>query len=117
MKYLIVSADDFGLTKSINEGIVKAYKEGIVTSLNLLPTGEAFEDALNLAKGLKLEDIGAHISLTETGPLTDPGLIPSLVTRGGRFYKNHNEFFLKFFLGAIDRDQVYVELKNQLDRK
>ena len=30
MKYLIVTADDLGLTKSINEGIAKACLEGIV---------------------------------------------------------------------------------------
>ena len=70
MKCLIVTADDFGLSKSINEGIVKAYKDGIVTSISLIPTGEAFHDAVALARDLKLEDIGAHLSLTETGPLT-----------------------------------------------
>src|SRR3990167_2854307 len=115
MKQLIVTADDFGLTKSINEGIVKAYKEGIVTFLSLMPTGEAFSDALKLAEELKLKEIGAHLSLTETKPLSDPSTIPSLVAKNNKFYKNHNEFFIKFLLKTIKHDHVYIELKKQLD--
>ena len=42
-KYLIVTADDLGLTGSINEGIAKACAEGIVTAVSVIPTGEAFE--------------------------------------------------------------------------
>ena len=106
MKQLIVAADDFGLTKSINKGIVKAYRDGIVTSLNIIPTGDAFEDAVKLLKDIKLEEVGAHLSLTETPLLTKPA----------EFYKNHNEFFFKFISGKIKRDEIYNELKNQLDK-
>ena len=116
MKQLIVAADDFGLTRSINEGIVRSHEEGIVTSLNLLPTGEAFDDALRLAKDIGLDEAGAHLALTETIPVADPSRIPSLVDKDGRFYKGHAQFFLKFLSGAINLDEVYVEWKAQLDR-
>lgn len=115
MKQLIITADDFGLTNGINEGIVKAYKEGVVTFLSFIPTGEAFEDALRLMRNLKLDSIGAHLSLTETSPLTEPGRIPGLVAKDNGFYKSHNEFFLKLFLGKIRQDEIYIELKRQLD--
>lgn len=116
MKQLIVAADDFGLTRSVNEGIVKAHKEGIVTSLNLLPTGDAFEDALRLARQMNLKEAGAHLALTETFPAADPSKIPTLVAAGNRFYKGHGQFLRKLLFGKIDLDQVYVELKSQLDR-
>jgi predicted glycoside hydrolase/deacetylase ChbG (UPF0249 family) len=115
MKYLIVSADDFGLTKTINEGIVKAYKEGIVTCVNLMPTGEAFESALKLAKVTGLNETGAHLALTQTNPLTETSKIPTLVTPNGSFYKDYKKFFLRFIHGLIDLDQVYIELKSQLN--
>jgi len=115
MKNLIVSADDFGFHKSINEGIAKARKEGIVTSLNLMPTGGAFEDAVRLIKEMDLKEIGAHLSLTETSPSLDAGKVPTLVAKDGRFHRNHTAFFLNFFLKKIDLLQVYLELKNQLD--
>ncbi|MEK7850371.1 MAG: ChbG/HpnK family deacetylase, partial [Deltaproteobacteria bacterium] len=31
MKYLIVNADDFGLSDYVNEGIIKAHKAGAIT--------------------------------------------------------------------------------------
>lgn len=116
MKQLIVAADDFGLTRSVNEGIVRSYEEGIVTSLNLMPTGEAFDDAMRLAKNIGLNEAGAHLALTETISVADPSRIPSLVDTDGRFYADNAKFFLKFLSGAIDLDEVYVELKAQLDK-
>ncbi len=114
MRYLIVSADDLGLTESINAGIIKAYREGIVTNLNLIPAGEAFEDAVGLMKTLKIEETGAHLSLTETRPVSDPQKIPTLLSKGKKFHKNHNIFFFKFILGLIKDDEIYAELENQL---
>lgn len=116
MKNLIVTADDFGLSKSINEGIVKAYREGIVTSLNLMPAGWAFEHALELARSIKLEEAGAHLSLTETSPISNPDSIPTLITGKETFYKTHTQFFLRLFLNRIERKDIYTELKKQLDR-
>ncbi|MGH9864633.1 MAG: ChbG/HpnK family deacetylase, partial [Candidatus Acidiferrales bacterium] len=36
MKRLIVNADDFGYTRGVNAGIVRAFREGIVTSTTLM---------------------------------------------------------------------------------
>ncbi len=115
MKYLIVTADDFGLTKSINEGIAKACREGIVNFLNFMPTGEAFDSALEFAKEMKLEEIGAHLSLTQTSPLTDPARIRTLVAKGGKFPGSYTRFLTNFFLGRIDPAEIYTELRNQLE--
>ncbi|OGW82963.1 MAG: hypothetical protein A2987_04190 [Omnitrophica bacterium RIFCSPLOWO2_01_FULL_45_10] len=116
MKYLIVAADDFGMTKSMNEGIVKAYKEGIVTSINFMPSGEAFEDARTLAMELKLKEIGGHLALTETSPVAEPDKVSSLVTRGNRFRKDYISLILDLFFKRIREDEIYIELKSQLGR-
>jgi len=105
VKYLIVTADDLGLAKSVNEGIAKAFRDGIVNSISVIPTGEAFEDALKIIKDLKLEEIGAHLALTETKPLLS----------SSKFYKNHNRFFKDIFFGKIAPDAIYKELKAQLE--
>ncbi len=115
MKKLIVTADDFGLTKSISEGVIKAYRDGIVTFLNIMPTGEAFRDTVCLLSDLKLDSIGAHLSLTEATPLSDPASIPSLIQKDNAFYKNHNDFLINFLLKKIDRDHIHIEFKRQLD--
>ena len=115
MKSLIVAADDFGLAKSINQGIIKAYKEGIITSINYMPSGDDFRDALELAEDIDIKEIGAHLSLTETSPVTDPKLIPSLIAKDGRFYKGRADFVTRLFTGKISYQEVYLELRNQLE--
>jgi len=115
MKRLIVSADDFGLTKTINQGIAGACRDGIVTSVNLIPTGEAFADAVRLMKDLGLGEAGAHLAFTETSPLAGARGIRTLITLDGRFHKNRNLFLLRFLAGRIDLDELYRELKSQMD--
>lgn len=105
MKYLIVTADDLGLSKSINEGIAKACREGIVSSVSVIPTGKALEDAVRRVKDLGLKDIGAHLSLTETEPLLS----------SSRFYKDHNALVKNIFFRNITSDAIYRELKAQLE--
>ena len=50
MKYLIVNADDFGLTPGINAGIVTAHEQGIVSSTTLMVHGAAAEEAAAWAR-------------------------------------------------------------------
>ena len=50
MKLLIVNADDFGFTRDVNEGIVHAHRQGILTASTLMATGPAFEHAVDLAR-------------------------------------------------------------------
>ena len=105
VKYLIVTADDLGLAKSINEGIAKACREGIVSSVSVIPAGEAFGDAVKIIKDLGIKEIGAHLALTETKPLLN----------FSKFYKNHNRFFKDIFFGKTDLEWAHKELKAQLE--
>lgn len=63
-KRLIVTADDFGLTEGVNRAIVRAHREGIVTSASLMVNGAAAEDAVALARQYPTLDIGLHLNLT-----------------------------------------------------
>ena len=49
-KYLIVNADDMGRTKDINNGILLAYKKGIVSSTTLVANSNAYNHAVNILK-------------------------------------------------------------------
>ncbi|HEY2380545.1 MAG TPA: ChbG/HpnK family deacetylase [Terriglobia bacterium] len=63
-KQLIVTADDFGLTEGVNQAIVRAHREGIVTSASLMINGGAAESAVELARQNPTLDIGLHLNLT-----------------------------------------------------
>ena len=62
-KQLVVNADDFGFTPDVNEGIVEAHRSGILTAATLMANGDAFEDAVRLARETPTLDIGAHLVL------------------------------------------------------
>ncbi len=62
MKKIIISADDFGLSKEVNDGVIKAYTDGVVTSSNIIVTKDSFKEAIsfieknqNLVIGLSLD--------------------------------------------------------------
>src|SRR5215831_20185736 len=63
-KQLIVTADDFGLTDGVNRAVVRAHKEGVVTSASLMVNSPAFESAVELARQNPSLDIGLHLDLT-----------------------------------------------------
>ncbi len=65
MKKIVVTADDFGWTKGVNEGIVRSVKEGIVTDIAMmvLTDHENCKHAVSLIEKNKLSHIGLHTCL------------------------------------------------------
>lgn len=68
---LIVNADDFGLSKGQNYGIIEACRRGVVTSTTALINGEAVEHAAQLSRELPELGVGMHFVLTLGLPFTD----------------------------------------------
>ncbi len=114
-KLLIINADDFGLTNSINSGIIKAFKEGIVTSASLMVTGPAFNNARELIRTSPDLDIGLHLTLTNEKPILKPEYIKSLVDKNGDFLPLFN-FMLKYFMGRINKGELELEIRSQFEK-
>jgi len=83
MKRLIVNADDFGLSESVNHGILIAHRDGILTSASLLATGRAFAHAIASARQFPDLSVGVHVNLSEGTPVSPPARIASLVNERG----------------------------------
>ncbi|HMC98912.1 MAG TPA: ChbG/HpnK family deacetylase, partial [Ferruginibacter sp.] len=62
-KQLIVNADDFGQSKGINEGIITAHEQGIVTSASLMVRYEHANDAAKLSLRNEELSVGLHVDL------------------------------------------------------
>jgi predicted glycoside hydrolase/deacetylase ChbG (UPF0249 family) len=80
-----------------------------------MPSGGAFENALTLLKENGITETGAHLSLTQTHPLTEYSKVSTLVTSAGKFHNDYKTFFLRFISGKIDIVQAYFELKKQME--
>jgi hypothetical protein len=113
-RLLIVNADDFGLTKGVNIGVIKSFKEGVVTSASLLSVGKYFDHATELAKENLELDIGIHLCLTEEKPVLEKNDIPSLVDKSGCFLKSRWNFIFYYVFGKIKYAEVEKELDAQI---
>lgn len=86
---LVVRGDDMGYTHSGNEAIIKCYKEGIESSIEVLVASPWFPEAVKLLKQNPGVDVGIHLDLSSEWenikwrPLSD---CPSLKDANGYFY-------------------------------
>jgi predicted glycoside hydrolase/deacetylase ChbG (UPF0249 family) len=103
LKRLIINADDFGFTRDVSAGIVHAHREGVLTSTTLMANGDAFAEAVELARATPTLDVGAHLVLVHGTSLLDGRLLP----------KNPRSL-----LAALARNQidVYAELRAQIEK-
>ncbi|MEX0933684.1 MAG: ChbG/HpnK family deacetylase [Candidatus Paceibacterota bacterium] len=65
MKKVIINADDFGYSSSINRGILEAIKNDVVTSTSVMVYGRAVDEVTELSD---IEDIsvGLHVHMEKT---------------------------------------------------
>jgi hopanoid biosynthesis associated protein HpnK len=116
MRRLIVNADDFGLTSSVNKAILTAHERGIVTSASLMTGATAFEEAVGVAGEHPRLGVGVHLTLVNGRPVSRLDQIPTLVTSEGRFYQSPFEFIARLLLGNVRIEEVYRELRAQVSR-
>jgi predicted glycoside hydrolase/deacetylase ChbG (UPF0249 family) len=115
MKRLIISADDFGLTEGINEGIIRCAREGIVTSASVMANMPAFEQAVVLAGQCPGLATGVHLNLVKGSPLQPAGEVRSLVDDRGAFY-TLPRFTLRLLSGKIRLAEAEKELRSQVEK-
>ena len=54
-----------GLTEKVNEGILKAARDGVLTSTSIMAVGSAFEQAAEICRTEPKLDTGIHLTLVE----------------------------------------------------
>ncbi|EKS7109697.1 MULTISPECIES: chitin disaccharide deacetylase [Enterobacter] len=106
---LIVNADDFGLSKGQNYGIIEACRRGVVTSTTALVNGDAVEHAAQLSREVPALGVGMHFVLTLGMPLSPmPGL-----TRDGQLGK---WIWEQAEQGTLPLEEISCELDCQFNR-
>ncbi|UPR46641.1 carbohydrate deacetylase [Vibrio cyclitrophicus] len=82
---LILNADDFGLTETVNHGIVECFKAGVVKSTTIMMNQPGTLHAIELYHQGLVPEVGLHFTVTAGKPLSAPELVPSLVDDQGDF--------------------------------
>jgi predicted glycoside hydrolase/deacetylase ChbG (UPF0249 family) len=111
---LIVTADDYGAMRSIDDGIMKALEEGFVNTVSALVSySRSVDSIIELKSRYPNVPVGLHVSITSGYPVSDPSLIPSLVDDEGRFYTIDE---LIPIAGDVNLDDLRIEIIAQLSR-
>lgn len=99
MKRIIVNADDFGASVSVNRGIIRAHEEGVVSSTTIMANMPAFRDAVRLAKRVPSLGVGVHCNLIDGKPFVLDSFGRDVVVRAA--------------LGLIPQREIEEEFREQ----
>ncbi|MCZ4058879.1 chitin disaccharide deacetylase [Pantoea sp. LMR881] len=109
-KLLIVNADDFGLCKAQNYGIIDAFVNGVVTSTTAMVNAAGSAQAATLSAAHPELDIGLHFVLTTGQPLSP---LKELTDEKGKLGEL---FWLKAQAGTLPLAAIANELECQFLR-
>ena len=120
MRRLIINADDFGLTAGVNRAIVEAHENGVVSSATLMANGQAFAQAVSLARSTPRLGVGCHVVLVDGAPLLPQTQVHSLLDGSGnsagdaRFREGISKFGALAMLGRLAADEIEAEATAQI---
>jgi predicted glycoside hydrolase/deacetylase ChbG (UPF0249 family) len=115
-RMLIINADDYGLSSSHNEAILRCFRGRVCSSATIMPNMPAFEEACNMAHEYKFtRHIGMHLVLRDGPPLTDK------IKRYERFCNNDGLLNLSrqrpvFYLSLAEKEVLAEEMRAQIKR-
>ena len=113
---LIVNADDFGRSASVNQAVIRAHREGILTTASLMVNEPAFEEAVALAREHPRLGVGLHLTLLCGHSALPPGEIPGLVNVKGEFSRNPPGAGFRYFFQRSLREQLRREIHAQFQK-
>ncbi len=117
MKALIVNGDDFGVSSEVNAGIVRAHREGILTSASLMVAEAARDEAARAARGTPALDVGLHAVVCRGRRILAPGRLRGAVTSDGRFIANPVLAGLRYYFDRSMRAKLAPELRAQVEKQ
>ena len=116
MVQIILNADDFGASTSINTAVIQAHRQGILTSASLMVTGAAVAGAVELARQAPELAVGLHLVVAGGRAALPPDRIPHLVDGQG-FFPNHPlQAGLRYYFGRTAQAELAAEMEAQFER-
>ncbi len=113
---LVVNADDFGRSEEINAAVIRAHREGILTTASLMVNEPACEQAVALARENPRLGVGLHLTLLCGHSGLEPDRIPGLVNSRREFTDNPVAAGFRYFFQRSLREQLRAEIRQQFRR-
>lgn len=113
---LIFTADDFGRDEAINRAILRAHRDGVLTSASLMVAGEAFEHAVALAKSTPTLAVGLHVVTVDGPSVLGHAALPHITDAAGRFPADPYGLGVRYQFSAVARAELAREMEAQFER-
>jgi chitin disaccharide deacetylase len=115
-KRVIINGDDFGASPEVNLAVVRAFHKGTLTRCSLMVTGEAFDQAVALARENPALSVGIHLVTVQGKAVLAPARIPHLVDYQGCFPESPVLAGLRYYFSPSARTELRQELAAQMEK-
>jgi chitin disaccharide deacetylase len=115
-RFAIINGDDFGFSHGVNQAIMQAHQQGILTSTSLMVTGDAAPEAIALAQTHPDLAVGLHLVLVCGRSVLPPEQIPHLVDSQGNFLNSALLAGLRYQFQPEARAELRQEIRAQLTK-
>jgi hopanoid biosynthesis associated protein HpnK len=116
-KCVVVTADDFGRSPSINRAVAIACDWGVLTAASIVASGDAVEEAVDFAVRYPKLSFGLHVMLSDGRPVLPAAEIKGLVDREGCFRVSPMRAGVAYWRLRKDlAGQIKAEVKAQFDK-
>jgi predicted glycoside hydrolase/deacetylase ChbG (UPF0249 family) len=113
---LVVNADDFGLSPGVSRGVVRAHRQGVVSSTSVLGNCADLPGVCALLAEVPDLGVGVHLTLVGGRPVADADRVRSLTGPDGAFRGRAQDFFLSWMRNHIDVVEIEFEFDSQIVR-
>jgi chitin disaccharide deacetylase len=110
-----LTADDFGLSEAVNEGVERAHREGVLDAASLMVGAPAAADAVRRARRMPGLRVGLHLVAVEGPAVLPRAAIPALVGVDGWFPGGQGRLGGRYFFLPWVRRQLAAEIRAQFE--
>jgi hopanoid biosynthesis associated protein HpnK len=111
-----VNADDFGRSASVNQAVIRAHREGILTTASLMVNEPSCGEAVALARENPRLGVGLHLTLVLGHSALTAARIPGLVNERQEFTNHPPSAGFRYFFVPGLRAQLRAEIHAQFEK-
>ncbi len=115
MKRLITNADDLGLSPEVNAGVLRAHRDGVLTSASLMVASPARDEAVAIAKNNPALDVGLHLVVCRGWSVLGPDELAGVVGRDRSFSARPVRAGFSYFFNRTMREKLRAECRAQVE--
>ncbi|HKV56043.1 MAG TPA: hopanoid biosynthesis-associated protein HpnK, partial [Candidatus Binataceae bacterium] len=112
---LVITGDDFGCSREVNAGVIRAFREGVLTGTSLMVAGAARDEAAALAREHRQLDVGLHLVVCRGHSVLAADRLGGIVDAAARFSESPVGAGLRYFFDRRVRSALRDEIRAQIE--